>query len=175
VGLGGLVDLPEQTTRSDVDEPCLRVDGHLAHAGQVEGQAARRHGGPGDVVAPALDAEQQPVVAGQPDRGGDVLSRGRLEDDGWEPGRHAVPDGDGIVPTLLASAEQPALDPRVQVIELLGGEADGFAVEPGELDGVGGGHVRDLLQPGGCPLARPAAILQTPVKLYSRLEYVKRH
>ena len=78
---------------------------------QVEGQAARRHGGSGDVVAAALDAEQQPMLAGEPDGGGDVVGRGRLEDQGGEPGRHAVPDRNGLVPTLVASTQQPTLDP----------------------------------------------------------------
>jgi hypothetical protein len=151
VGLGCLVDLPEQTARADVGEPGVGVDGDLAQARQVEGQAARRHGGSGDVVAAALGAEQQPVVAGEPDRGGDVVGRGRLEDKGREPGRHAIPDRDGLVPTLVAGAEQPALDPRVQVVELLGGEADGSAVESGDVDGVGGGHVLTSSRPVGCP------------------------
>jgi hypothetical protein len=45
---------------------------------------------------------------------------------------------------LVAGTQQPALDPRVQFVELLGGEADRSAVEAGEVDGVDGGHVRDL-------------------------------
>ena len=132
VRLGGLVDVAEQAARPDVGEPGLGVDDDLAHAGQVEGQAARRHGGSGDVVAPALDAEQQPVVAGEPDRGGDVVRRGRLEDQGGEPGRHAVPDRDGIVPTLVAGRQQPALNPRVQVLQLLGGQLVVSAVKSGD-------------------------------------------
>jgi hypothetical protein len=102
VGLRGLVDLAEQTARPDLGEPGVGVDGDLAQAGQVQGQAARRDGGSGDVVAAALDAEQQPVVPREGDRGGDVVGRGRLEDQGREPGRHAIPDRHGLVPTLVA-------------------------------------------------------------------------
>jgi len=129
----------------------IGVDGDLAHARQVQGQAALGDGGAGDVMAPALDAEQQPVVAGEADRGGNVVGRGRLENQGREPGRHAIPDRDGIVPTLVAGAHQPALYPRLQAVELLGGEADGSAVESGEIDGVGGGHVLTSSRPVRCP------------------------
>ena len=73
--LGRLVDVGEQAPGSDVREPGVGVDGDLAHAGHVEGQAALGDGGAGDVVAAALDAEQQAVVAGEPDGRGDVVGR----------------------------------------------------------------------------------------------------
>jgi hypothetical protein len=112
------------------------------------------------------------VVAGEPNRGGDVVSRGRLEDKGRKPGHHAIPDRNGIVPTLVAGAQQPALDPRAQVVEVLGSEADGAAVEAGGSDGAGGHDVTSP-KPVGCPVAGLAGILQTPVTLCLRLEYVK--
>jgi hypothetical protein len=90
VGLGGLVDVAEQTPRADVGELGLGVDGDLAQAGQVQGEAALGDGGAGDVVAAALDAEQQPVVAREADRGGDVGGGDRLEDQGREPSRSSA-------------------------------------------------------------------------------------
>ena len=109
VGLGCLVDLPEQTSRPTWT---TLASGSTATSRMRDRSRVRppsAHGGSGDVVAPALDAEQQPVVPREPDRGGDVVGRGRLEDEGGEPGRHAVPDRDGIVPTLVAGA--PAAGP----------------------------------------------------------------
>jgi hypothetical protein len=106
-------------------------------------------------VAPALDPDQQPVIAREPDRRGDVVGRGRLEDQGWELGDHAVPGQDGLVPTLLARSEQPALDPRVQVLPLLQSEADGSAVKSGEVDGASSGHDGASSEPVGCPRPGP--------------------
>ena len=51
------------------------------------------------------------MLAGEPDGGDDLAGRDRLEDQGREPGRHAVPDRNGLVPALVAGAQQPALDP----------------------------------------------------------------
>ena len=105
--LGRLVDVLEQAAGSDVGEPGIGIDADVAHAGQVEGQAASGDGGAGDVVAAALDAEQQPMVAGEPNRRGHVVGRGRLDDECGDLGGHAVPDQQRVVPAVVAGAEQP--------------------------------------------------------------------
>jgi hypothetical protein len=126
------------------------VDGDPAQAGHIHCQAALGHRGPGNIVATALDAEQQPMLAGEGDRGGGVVGRGRLEDQGGEPGRHAVPDRNGLVPALVAGHQQPTLDPRAQVLQLLGAQRAVSAVNSGELDGAGHGHDRASSKPVGC-------------------------
>ena len=60
------VDVLEQTPRADVRELGLGIDGDVAHAGHVERQAALGDRGSGDVVAAALDAQQQTVVTCEP-------------------------------------------------------------------------------------------------------------
>jgi hypothetical protein len=117
--LGCLVDVLEQAPRSDLGQLGVRFDDHVTHAGQVQGQTALGDGGAGDVVAAALDAQQQPVVAGEPNRRGHVAGRGRLQDQRWDLGGHAVPDPQRVVPALVPSAQQPAGDLRVQLVELL--------------------------------------------------------
>jgi hypothetical protein len=102
--LGRLVDVLEQAAGSDVGEPGIGVNGDVAHAGQVEGQAAFGDGGSGDVVAAALDAEQQPMLVGEPNRGGHVVGRGRLEHERGDLGSHAVPDQQHVVPAVVAGA-----------------------------------------------------------------------
>jgi hypothetical protein len=51
------VDVLEQTPGPDVRDLGMVIDGNVAHAGQVERQAALGDRGPGEVVAPALDGE----------------------------------------------------------------------------------------------------------------------
>src|SRR6266536_335776 len=73
--------------------------------------------------------------------------------------------------SLAAGTQQPALDPRVQVLQLLRGEADVPALESGDVDGVGS-HGVTSSEPVGCPRTRLIDTLQTPVTICSRLEYV---
>lgn len=119
------------------------VDGDRAHAGHVEGQATLGDGGAGDVVTAAFDAEQQAVVAREPDAGGDVAGRGRLEDECGDLGHHGVPDQHRIVPALVTRAQQRTLDPRVQLAELFRRQVDASAVKAGDLHG-GRDHVATL-------------------------------
>jgi hypothetical protein len=58
VRLGRLVDVLEQASRSDVGLLGVGIHVDVAHAGQIEGQAALADGGADDVVAATLDAEQ---------------------------------------------------------------------------------------------------------------------
>ena len=51
------VDVLEQTPRPDVRELLFGGDGDVAHSGHVERQTSFGDRCPGDVVAPALDAE----------------------------------------------------------------------------------------------------------------------
>jgi hypothetical protein len=132
--LGGLVDVLQQTPRPDVRNPGIGVDRHVAHAGHVERQAALGDRGSGDVVASPLDAEQQPVVVYEPNRRSDVASRGWLDHESRGFGYHRVPYEHGIVPSLVAGAQQRALGPRVQVLELFRLQADPSAVEAGDVD-----------------------------------------
>jgi hypothetical protein len=64
--LRGAVDVLEQAAGSDMDEAVRGVDGDIAHPGQIEGQTLVGEGRAGDVVPTAFDAQQQPVVAGEP-------------------------------------------------------------------------------------------------------------
>ena len=119
VGLGGPVDVGQPAARPDVGQPGLGVDGELAQAGQVDGQAALGDRRPGDVVAAALDPEQQAVGAGEADGGGHVGGRGRLEDQRRGGRGQAVPDPHGVVPARVVRPQQPALDPPGQVLQRL--------------------------------------------------------
>src|SRR5262249_1938625 len=95
-------------------------------------------------------AEKHPVVTRERDRGGDVVSRSRLEDERGEPGRHAIPDRDGLVPTLVAGHHEPALDTRIEVLQLLAGQLVVSAVQSRQPDGTGG-HVATPLRSDPLP------------------------
>jgi hypothetical protein len=139
VGLGGPVDVGQPAARPDVGQPGLGVDGELAQAGQVDGQAALGDRRPGDVVAAALDPEQQAVGAGEADGGGHVGGRGRLEDQRRGGRGQAVPDPHGVVPARVVRPQQPALDPPGQVLQGPGGHGHRPAGLSAELD-RGRGH-----------------------------------
>ncbi len=130
------VDVPEQAPGADLREPRVRVDGDVAQARHVERQTALGDRGSGHVVAPALDAQQQPVVTRESDRRSDVGGRGRLEDKRGNLRDHAVPDQHGIVPARVARAKHGTLDSRVQLVELLRRQPDEAAVESGDVDGA---------------------------------------
>ena len=135
------VDVLEQAPRPDVRELGVGIDRDVAHAGHVERQAALGDRGSGDVVAAALDAEQQPVVAREPHRRGDVVRRGRLEDerrDSWP----TMPFQISTASSQPSSpgAQQRTLDPRASVVELLRRQVDAPALESGDVDGAHG-HV----------------------------------
>ena len=128
------VDVLEQTPRPDVGELGVGIDGDCAHPRHVERQAALRDRGAGDVVAAALDAEQQPVLTRELDGRGDVAGRGRLNDERRCRGHHPVPDQHRVVPPLVAGTQKRALDPRLQVVELLRRQVDASALESCHVD-----------------------------------------
>ncbi len=132
--LGRPVDVPQQAARTCVRETGGRVHGDLAHAGHVEGHPAVGECRAGDVVAAALDAQQQAVVRGEPHDGGHVLGRDRLDDQHGCRGDHGVPDQDGLVPALVPGREQRAPEPGAEVLDASGGQADAPAVESGDLE-----------------------------------------
>ena len=68
-------------TGPDVREPRLGIDVTSRMRDMSSIRAALGDRGSRDVVAAALDAEQQPPVAREPDGRGDVGGRGRLEDE----------------------------------------------------------------------------------------------
>ena len=62
------------------------------------------------VVGPLTDERigwegQQPSVMREHNGLSDVVGRGRLDDERWDPGCHGVPDQDRIVPALVACAQ----------------------------------------------------------------------
>jgi hypothetical protein len=105
--VGGRVQRRDGLVLDDLARPAAYYNGAtlLRPPAPDEWEALVGEGGPGDVVTAALDAEQQPVVAGEPDRRGDVVGGGRLDDERGDLGRHGVPDPDGIVPALIARAQ----------------------------------------------------------------------
>ncbi len=103
-------------------------------------------------MAAALDAQQQPPVTGETHSRGDVLGGGRLDHDGGRGRDHAIPQQYGVVPALVAGAEQRALELCGQHVEprRIGIHA---SLRSGKIDGVGA-HCADLLRSRAAPVLR---------------------
>ena len=89
------VDVAEPAAAARVHQLALRIDGDLAQPGQVDGQAAVRHGLARHVVAAAADRGRQAVLAGHVDRGHHVLGAGAAQDQAGAPVDHGVPEPAG--------------------------------------------------------------------------------
>jgi hypothetical protein len=124
VRLGGGVDITEEAARAGVGDPGRRVDGDLPHACHVEREAAGDHAGAGDVVATALDAEQQPVLGGEPDRRRDTGRGGRLCHQRRAAGDHAVPQQHGFVPAGITGPQHRAVHAGGEPGEVVGRQDD---------------------------------------------------
>ena len=113
----------------------IGVDCDVAHARHVERQTALGDRGSGHVVAPALDAQQQPVVTREPDS----RQRRRAAEVGWRTsaGTFAtMPFQTSTASSQPASParKQRAFDPRVELVELLRRQPHEIAVESGDID-----------------------------------------
>jgi hypothetical protein len=113
------VDVLEQTPGPDVRELGVGYDCDVAHAGHIERQAVLGDRSSAKVVASAFHAKEQPVVTCESHGRGDVVGRGRSEDERRDLSHHAVPDQYGIIPALIAGAQQRPLEARLQFVELL--------------------------------------------------------
>ena len=91
------VDVAEPAAAARVHQLALRIDRDLAQPGQVDGQAAVRHGLARHVVAAAADRGRQAVLAGHVDRGHHVLRAGAAQDQAGAPVDHGVPDQPGLL------------------------------------------------------------------------------
>jgi hypothetical protein len=70
--LGGMVDVFELTPGTDPGKLGPGVDRDLTHVRHVQGEAAVGKSCPGDVMAASFDAQQQPVLTGEQNAGGDT-------------------------------------------------------------------------------------------------------
>ena len=113
---GGRVDVAEQAAAARVHQLAFGIDGHLAQAGQVDGQAAVRHGLAGHVVAAAADRGREPVLAGHGDRGHHVLGAGAAQDQAGTPVDHGVPDQPRLFVVRVVGADDVALEDPGQVL-----------------------------------------------------------
>ena len=111
------VDVAEPAAAARVHQPGRRIDGDLAQPGQVDGQAAVRHGLAGHVVTAAADRRRQAVLAGHVDRGHHVLGAGAAQDQAGPPVDHGVPDQPGPLVVGVVRADDLA---RERAGELLG-------------------------------------------------------
>ena len=111
------VDVAEPAAAADVHQLALGVDGDVAQPGQVDGQAAVRHGLAGHVVAAAADRGREPVLAGHADRGHHVLGAGAAQDQAGPPVGHGVPELAGLLVLGVVGADDVALE---RAGELLG-------------------------------------------------------
>ena len=116
VWTGGRVDVAEQAAAARVHQLAFGIDGHLAQAGQVDGQAAVRHGLARHVVAAAADRGRQPVLAGHGDRGHHVLGAGAAQDQAGPPVDHGVPDQPRLLVVRVVRADDVALERPGQVL-----------------------------------------------------------
>jgi len=110
VGLGLLVEIPDQHARVGARAPALGVHVPRAHRGQVQHQAALARGVPGDVVAASADGDLEPVLAGERDRRHHLgRARGPRDERGTAVD-HRVPDGACLVVALVPGREHLSAD-----------------------------------------------------------------
>ena len=126
---GRVVDVAPCTAGVGADRAGRRVDGGRAQLAEVDHQGVVPHAEPRSVVATTPDREGHLIVACEidaVDHVGDVGDPGdgpRVAVDG------AVVDASGVVVVLVGSRDEPAAEPRVQLLD-----------HPVGLE-VGGGHV----------------------------------
>jgi hypothetical protein len=111
------VDVAEPAAAARVHQPGLRIDGDLAQPGQVDGQAAVRHGLARHIVAAAADRRRQAVLAGHADRRDHVLGADAAQDQAGAPVDHGVPDQPDPLVVRVVRADDVALE---RAGELLG-------------------------------------------------------
>jgi len=125
---GRVVQLAPEHAAAGGHGRALPVDRDPLHLGQVDHQAAVRHGTPGDVVAAAADRDLQSRPAGELERRDDVGRRPAADDQGGPAVDEAVVHGPGRVVARVPGPEHGAGDP--------GGEIrDERVVEVGEHRG----------------------------------------
>ena len=110
------VDVAEPAAAARVHQLALRIDGDLAQPGQVDGQAAVRHGLARHVVAAAADRRRQAVLAGHADRGHHVLGAGAAQDQAGAPVDHGVPEQPGPLVLGVVRADDLALERAGQLL-----------------------------------------------------------
>jgi hypothetical protein len=104
------VDVAEQAAAADVHQLVLGIDAHLTQAGQVDGQAAVRHGLARHVVTAAPDRGRQAVLTGHVDRGHHVLGAGAAQDQAGPPVDHGVPHSPRPFVVGVVRADDVALE-----------------------------------------------------------------
>ena len=117
--LGGAVDFPEQAAGTDVGEPGVGSTVDFPHERHVQREAALGDRCPGDVVAPALDAQQEAVP-----RAKSTAAATSRADTGWRTSAGSLAaiafQIDTRRPSHRPLREQGTAGARVEVIELFG-------------------------------------------------------
>ena len=112
----GGVHVAEQAAAARVHQLAFGVHGDLAQPGQVDGQAAVRHGLACHVVAAAPDRGRQAVLAGHVDRGHHVTGAGAAQDQAGAPVDHGVPDQPRPLVVRVVRADDVAFEGSGQVL-----------------------------------------------------------
>jgi hypothetical protein len=97
--------------------PASRIYPHAAHQRHVQHQRAVGRGQAGDVVPPALDAQQQVVLARELHAGNHVGSAQAAGDRGGVLVDHCVPHGPGFLVADIAGEDHRAPQARLQAVE----------------------------------------------------------
>jgi hypothetical protein len=96
----------------DVD-PYAAHERHIEHQRTVSGSEAR------DVVASALNAEQEVVFARKPNAFNHVGNAAAARDNGGLPVDHGVPDGSGLLMAGVTRQEQLPSETRPEALECI--------------------------------------------------------
>ena len=117
--LGFAIHIAKNTTGLYVGNPFMRINPHAAHERHVEHQGAVSDGQAGDVVAAALDAEQEVVFARKPHALDHIGDAETASDDRGPSVEHAVPDRSRVVVTHVTWREYRPTEPRLPTVDLI--------------------------------------------------------
>ena len=123
------IDVAKQASRLRVRDGPLRLHPHAAHERHVEHQRAVGRGQARDVVAAALDAEQQVVGSRELHARDHVADAEAPHHRGGPSVDHGVPDGPGLVVAGVGWHEQGSPQARLQTVECFLLEVDLPAVK----------------------------------------------
>jgi hypothetical protein len=117
VGLGGAVDLRPDRAASAACDATARVDLDVGHVAEVEDDAVVAQRQPGDRMAAGAHRDREAVLAGERERGDDVIDADAARDEPRPPPDHRVEERAGVLVSRVAGLVHAAEQTEAQFVD----------------------------------------------------------